>query len=157
MYAAWWQETPVAVKQASLHEAEMAVHAGSHDNVVAVRGLCQWGAALYLVMELCPRGTIAQLAHGGGGEGGGGGGGAHHRLHPSKLLPVARLLARGMLHLHTRKPPVLHRDLKPSNLFLGEEGGGVGRLQGLFCFVLLSSERRARLPFMISFYLLPED
>lgn len=29
--------------------------AGSHDNIVQLRGLCSHGADLYLVMELCPR------------------------------------------------------------------------------------------------------
>lgn len=56
MYAAWHRETPVAVKRtACLMEVEMNLHAGSHDNVVGLRGLCSRGPHLYLVMELCPR------------------------------------------------------------------------------------------------------
>ncbi len=37
----------------------------------------------------------------------------------TKLLQIVRSVARGMLHLHTRRPPVLHRDLKPANIFVG--------------------------------------
>lgn len=35
--------------------AAPAPAAGSHDNVVALRGLCKHGSHHYLVMELCPR------------------------------------------------------------------------------------------------------
>jgi serine/threonine protein kinase len=48
-----------------------------------------------------------------------GSGGAAHRLDPLKLLPIVRSVARGVLHLHTRRPAILHRDLKPGNLFIG--------------------------------------
>lgn len=42
VYAAWFLESPVAVKkfdsvEASLHEVEMYLQLGSHDNVVALR------------------------------------------------------------------------------------------------------------------------
>jgi serine/threonine protein kinase len=37
----------------------------------------------------------------------------------AKLLQIIRSVARGMLHLHTRRPPLLHRDLKPANIFVG--------------------------------------
>lgn len=33
----------------------MNLHAGCHDHLVGLRGLCSHGADLYLVMELCPR------------------------------------------------------------------------------------------------------
>ena len=36
-----------------------------------------------------------------------------------RLLAMARGIARGMLHLHTRRAPILHRDLKPANIFVG--------------------------------------
>jgi hypothetical protein len=38
-----------------LHAARPPFAAGSHDNVVGLRGLCSRGPHLYLVMELCPR------------------------------------------------------------------------------------------------------
>lgn len=46
-------------------------------------------------------------------------GGTTASLDPKKLLPIARSIARGMLHLHRRLPPILHRDLKPGNIFIG--------------------------------------
>lgn len=56
VYAAWFQETPVAVKCThSLSEVEMHLSAGWHDNVVGLRGLTQHGGNNYLIMELCPR------------------------------------------------------------------------------------------------------
>jgi len=33
----------------------MYLQAGSHDNVVALRGLCQHGGSMYIVLEYCPR------------------------------------------------------------------------------------------------------
>lgn len=111
VYAAWFQETPVAVKRASCpSEVELHLHAGWHDNVVNLRGLAQHGGHTYLVMELCPRGTLDMLIHQGS---------ASSKLDPTKLLPIVRSIARGMLHLHTRSPPVMHRDLKPANIFIG--------------------------------------
>lgn len=111
VHAAWYQETPVAVKKiASLVEVEMNLHAGNHDNVVGLRGVSQRGNDVYLVMELCGRGTLDILLHGSPSNGG---------LDPNKLLPIVRSIARGMLHLHTRKPAIMHRDLKPGNLFIG--------------------------------------
>ncbi|KAI3431344.1 hypothetical protein D9Q98_004402 [Chlorella vulgaris] len=115
VYAAWYRETPVAVKRtSSLMEVEMNLHAGAHDNIVGLRGLCSHGSHLYLIMELCPRGTLDVLIHKGAGS--------SHPLDPHKLLPIVRSIARGMLHLHTRRPAVFHRDLKPGNCFIGHGG-----------------------------------
>jgi len=60
VYAAWYLETPVAVKRFnkvddSVHEIGMFLGVGSHDNVVALRALCQHEDAMYLVLEYCPR------------------------------------------------------------------------------------------------------
>ena len=56
VYAAWFHETPVAVKQVSSQsEIDIHLHAGWHDNVVNLRGLATNGGRSYLVMELCPR------------------------------------------------------------------------------------------------------
>ncbi|KAK9801881.1 hypothetical protein WJX73_006907 [Symbiochloris irregularis] len=110
VYAAWYMDTPVAVKQTdSGSEVKMNLAAGSHDNIVALRGLCEHEGKVFLVMEYCPRGTLDLLLH--------------HNMalpwDPLRLLRMVRSIARGMLHLHTRKPPILHRDLKPANIFVG--------------------------------------
>lgn len=60
VYAAWYLETPVAVKrfnrvEDSLHEVGMYLGVGSHDNVVALRALCQHEGAMHVVLEYCPR------------------------------------------------------------------------------------------------------
>lgn len=104
----------MAVKRASCQaEVDLHLHAGWHDNVVNLRGLAQQGGHTYLVMELCPRGTLDVLIHQGGSSA------SPLKMDPAKLLPIVRSIARGMLHLHTRSPPVLHRDLKPANIFIG--------------------------------------
>lgn len=61
-------------------------------------------------MEYCPRGTLDLMLHHS----------AAARWDSAKLVSMVRSIARGMLHLHTRKPPMLHRDLKPGNIFIGE-------------------------------------
>ena len=38
---------------------------------------------------------------------------------PTKYRILADV-AKGMMHLHDRKPPVMHRDLEPSNVLLDE-------------------------------------
>ena len=49
------------------------------------------------------------------------------RLH----LPLAtRSIARGMVHLHSRRPAIFHRDLKPGNVFLGVFHEGCVELEG---------------------------
>ena len=85
--------------------------AGMHDNVVALRGISQEDQDLVLVMEYCPKGTFGLLLHGTANRG---------ELDAFKMASWARAIARGMLHLHTRSPPILHRDLKPANIFVGK-------------------------------------
>ena len=84
--------------------------AGTHDNVVALRGLCQHQNDIYLVMEYCPRGTLDALLHHS----------ARRFWNPQKLVALLIAVVRGMVHLHAQRPPLLHRDLKPGNIFLGE-------------------------------------
>ena len=76
---------------------------------MALRGLCQHEGRYALVMEYCPRGTLDVLLHHT----------ASKHMEVSRLLLLIRSIARGMLHLHTRRPPILHRDLKPANIFVG--------------------------------------
>ncbi|GMH35519.1 hypothetical protein BSKO_03387 [Bryopsis sp. KO-2023] len=110
VWAAWYQETPVAVKKTdSMNELEIIVSANQHDNIVGFRGLAKDGSSTFLVLEYCPRGTLDGMLH-------------HTRMTRwdlTKVLQMVRGVARGMLHLHTRKPAILHRDLKPGNIFIG--------------------------------------
>lgn len=84
-------------------QLEIIVSAAQHDNIVGFRGIAKNGSSTFLVMEYCPRGTLDVMLH-------------HTRMTRwdlTKVLQMVRGIARGMLHLHTRKPPILHRDLKP--------------------------------------------
>lgn len=137
VYAAWYHETPVAVKRATCQtEIDVHLHAGWHDNVVNLRGLAHNGGHCYLVMELCPRGTLDMLIHKGALS-------ASSTIDPTKLLPIARAIARGMLHLHCRLPPIFHRDLKPANIFIGH--GFVMKI-GDFGMARYAVERHSTLP-----------
>ena len=107
VYAAWYLETPVAVKrfnrvEDSLHEVGMFLGIGSHDNVVALRALCQHEGAMHVVLEYCPRGTLDSMLHHS----------APQQWNPARLVPLVRSIARGMHHLHSRG--IVHRDLKPA-------------------------------------------
>lgn len=87
----------------------MILSAGQHDNVVGLRGLCKKNNSTYIVLEYCPRGTLDLMVHQT----------MTNRWETAKVLQVVRAVARGMMHLHNRKPPILHRDLKPGNIFIG--------------------------------------
>jgi len=110
VWAAWYLETPVAVKKTdSTNEVEMILSAGQHDNIVGFRGLCQKDSSTYIVLEYCPRGTLDVLVHQT----------RTVKWELRKVLQIMRGIARGMFHLHTKRPPILHRDLKPGNIFIG--------------------------------------
>ena len=110
VYAAWYMETPVAVKrfnrvEDSLHEVGMYLGVGSHDNVVGLRALCQHEGAMFLILEYCPRGTLDAMLHHS----------APLQWDPARMVPFVRSIARGMHHLHARG--IVHRDLKPAYVF----------------------------------------
>lgn len=118
VYAAWLHDSPVAIKQfnnpsSSVHEVQMYLKAGTHDNIVGLRGLCMHDNNVYLVLEYCPRGTLDLLIHDSSS--------ARRvllREQPDKtLLPIVRSIARGVSHLHMRG--IIHRDLKSGNIFVG--------------------------------------
>ncbi|KAL6784057.1 hypothetical protein ACKKBG_A04630 [Auxenochlorella protothecoides x Auxenochlorella symbiontica] len=168
VYAGRLAETPVAVKRVAAAGGELDAHIHAttpgHDNVVALRGWCVHAGSVYLVMELCARGTLAGLVHAGGGGAGGGSGGAGGGSggagggsggeaadgaasgpaasrcaapDAARLLPLVRGMARGLLHLHTRTPPLQHRDIKLSNVLLGP--GGVPKLADFGMSVLVGA------------------
>lgn len=45
---------------------------------------------------------------------------AQTRWDPQKLVPIVRSIARGLYHLHSRRPRIMHRDIKPANVFVSK-------------------------------------
>ncbi len=72
--------------------------------------MCRCGEDLYLVMEYCPEGNLDAMLHHGTAA----------TWDIARLVITVHSIARGMLHLHTCKPPMLHKDLKPANIFVGK-------------------------------------
>jgi serine/threonine protein kinase len=64
-----------------------------------------------LLLEFCGRGTLDSMLHHSSAFGP-----TKGRFELQKVLPIMRGIARGMTHLHSRRPAILHRDLKPGAL-----------------------------------------
>lgn len=83
-----------------------------HPNIIQMMGVCNTPPCI--VTEYCPRGSLTKVlgncrAHVAGYE-----------LSWSRRVSMALDAAKGMLHLHTRQPPIIHRDLKSPNLLVTE-------------------------------------
>lgn len=91
-------------KEASL----MASPALRHPNIIQLMGVCLYPPTI--VTEYCERGSLTQvLSQAKSG---------HQPLSWRMRLNMALGAAKGMLHLHSRSPPVLHRDFKSPNLLV---------------------------------------
>ena len=135
VHHAMWQHTEVAVKLFAIPVAPVTASAAAdpaafsasvvakmqqeaaliaglrHPNVIALFGVCL--SPPCIVMEHCGRGALYDVL-------------GAARASPAAAAPltwrwrlhVALDAALGMLHLHSRSPPVVHRDLKSPNLLL---------------------------------------
>jgi hypothetical protein len=140
-----WQETDVAVKQlASLGalglppagagseaeamktlEREVSLMVSMrHPNVILFMGVCPDPPAV--VTEYCSRGSLYDLLRAARGAPA-----LARQLDWPRRLGVALDAAKGMLYLHSHKPPIVHRDLKSPNLLVDRHwrckvrGGGL--------------------------------
>ena len=92
-----------------------------HPNVLELVGACTRKTAdakcdeLYLLMELCTGGSLAELLQRRALEG--------CTLSPSEVHSALRDMAAALAHLHGRAHPIAHRDVKPEN-FVRREGDG---------------------------------
>ena len=86
----------------------MASPALRHPNIIQLMGVCLYPPTI--VTEFCERGSLTQvLSKAKSG---------HQPLSWKMRLNMALGAAKGMLHLHSRSPPVVHRDLKSPNLLV---------------------------------------
>jgi len=133
VYKAIYNHTPVAVKvlgsqdsaqqtdavnAALLAELEkeaglMASPAFRHPNIVQILGISLHPPAI--ITEFCERGSLTHALQ-------------EAKASPSianeltwaRVISMALDASRGMLHLHTRSPPIIHRDLKSPNLLVDQ-------------------------------------
>jgi serine/threonine protein kinase len=82
-----------------------------HPNCVQLMGICADPAAI--VTEYCPRGSLYDVLSTARRDPV-----AARQLTWTRRLHLAMGAAQGMLHLHTRTPPVLHRDIKSPNILV---------------------------------------
>ena len=124
VHSAVWRGTPVAVKRllrnritvddlaAFKQECDLMLTL-RHPNIVQLFGTA-WemeSVTVYMVMELCSRGTLDRLLrheHGASLSWG-----AHK-------LPIVIGVSRAMSYLHSQRPPIIHRDLKPENILVDD-------------------------------------
>jgi len=91
-------------------EIELLTELGAHENVIALRGVVEHDAYVYVVLELAENGSLASL------------------VKPAKFgvcaEPLARVyvrqILRGLEYLHARG--VVHRDVKGANVLTTKDG-----------------------------------
>ena len=132
VYLGRWHETDVAIKYlASLSalglpsetsvndveaiktlEREVGLMVNMrHPNVILFMGLCPEPPCI--VTEYCSRGSLYDLLQAARQDEA-----LAQQLSWSKRLGLALDAAKGMLYLHSHKPPIIHRDLKSPNLLV---------------------------------------
>ncbi|KAJ3063268.1 hypothetical protein HDU98_000893 [Podochytrium sp. JEL0797] len=105
-----------------IQELILQYHLSSLPHVVHLHTAWEQYASLYLVMEFCAGGTLAQYI-----ERNRGGGGVEEFV----IWAVLGQLARALQQMHERG--VVHLDLKPGNVLIAGEGGGVLKVGDFGC------------------------
>jgi ABC-type phosphate transport system substrate-binding protein len=78
-----------------------------HPNIVQYLGATVKSPHLYIITEFCDKGDMQTILRD-----------KDIKLTVTKTAEMALDAAKGMVYLHSSKPPILHRDLKSANLFV---------------------------------------
>lgn len=103
-----WRSTEIALKKFNVDDkteflSELEVLKSiRHPNIVLFMGACM--SPPLIVTEYISQGSLSHLLHE-----------TLDHLSMPQLIGMAVDIARGLLFLHTSKPPIVHRDLKPAN------------------------------------------
>lgn len=132
VWSGQWGNTAVAVKEFVF--AQAAVVGGSiernniieefvgeagimaclrHPKILQLYGCTMTMQAIWIVSELCVRGSLRMLLNDRSTE-----------LSQLTMLSISLDIADGLHYLHTRSPPIIHRDMKSHNVFIHEQSPG---------------------------------
>lgn len=84
-----------------------------HPKILQLYGCSLTMQAIWIVSELCARGSLKMLLVD-----------QLQELTIAKKLSICMDVADGMQYLHNRSPPIIHRDLKSHNIFISEPSPG---------------------------------
>lgn len=84
-----------------------------HPKILTLYGVSLTGQALWIVCELCEKGSLRMILNDSSIE-----------LTYAQKLSFCLDVADGMMYLHQRKHPIIHRDLKSHNIFIVETSPG---------------------------------
>eukprot|EP00602_Paraphysomonas_sp_CaronLab_P007860 CAMPEP_0185032518 /NCGR_PEP_ID=MMETSP1103-20130426/20669_1 /TAXON_ID=36769 /ORGANISM="Paraphysomonas bandaiensis, Strain Caron Lab Isolate" /LENGTH=964 /DNA_ID=CAMNT_0027568451 /DNA_START=200 /DNA_END=3094 /DNA_ORIENTATION=+ len=85
----------------------------NHPKILQLYGCSLTMQAVWIVSELCPRGSLRMLLND-----------TNTELSLATKASLCLDIADGMMYLHRRKPPIIHRDLKTHNVFITEPSPG---------------------------------
>ncbi len=122
VYEGKWREEPVAIKRfllppVDLTEKDVRAYRKqveilcyvTHPNIVSFRGLCISPPHIFMVTELCSRGSLdshlTEIA----------------RWNWARRIRLMMNLVRPVAHMHQLDPPIVHRDIKPANFLMRDD------------------------------------
>lgn len=93
----------------ALHREVQMLRECNHSNITEYTSAYIYEETLWIVMEYCGGGSIADILK-------------HFPLPTDQIALVAREVLKGLLYLHSREQLKIHRDIKGANILLNDKG-----------------------------------